>query len=297
MTTDVALFKGSLPAYLKNAEFDDITKSLMGSGNFSSKRISLKGNMFRMISNGEEMAVSEDRAMNIVIVNAAPTNSRQYYKGKFKEGVKSTPVCWSSDGKVPAATAPERQAPQCADCPQNIKGSGEGESKACRYSRKLAVVLDGDMGGDVFELTLAAGSIFGTTESGKLSLEAYVRYLATHKVPVTAVVTEMRFDTKSPVPKLTFKAVRPLSEDEWEICTKQGKSPDAVRAVEVNFTVKDKAEKEAEPEFEQAKPAAKAKPKVEDEDEPVKVKSKSKSEPPEEKKELTEIMEDWASDD
>jgi len=43
--SDLALFKGGLPAYLKNAQ-DDATNALAGES-LGSRRISIKGNVFR----------------------------------------------------------------------------------------------------------------------------------------------------------------------------------------------------------------------------------------------------------
>jgi hypothetical protein len=234
--SEMTLFKGGLPAFLKSNELDETTRALMGSGGVGAKRISIKGNVFRMMSNGEEVATNEDRAMNIIIVKAAANVSRTFYEGIYKEGEIVSPACWSSDGLRPDPKAPSVQGVTCDKCPNNIKGSGQGESKACRYSRKLAVVLEGDVNGDVYQLALPATSIFGKGENDKLPLEAYVRYLASHNVPVTAVVTEMRFDTKSPVPKLTFKAVRGLTEVEWETCRSQGETADAVEAIQHTFS-------------------------------------------------------------
>ena len=237
----MTLFKGGVPSFLKNVELDDTTKSLMGAGGVSAKRISITGNVFRMIAGGEEVAVNEDRAMNIVIVKAAAGVSRTYYEGMYVEGENATPVCWSADGVTPDMKSPSKQHANCAGCANNIKGSGQGESKACRYSRKMAVVLDGDVDGDVYQLTLPATSIFGKGEGDKLPLEAYVRFLAGHNVPVTAVVTEMRFDTKSPVPKLTFKAVRGLTEAEWESCRAQSETTAATDAILHTFSIKPKS--------------------------------------------------------
>lgn len=294
MSNGLALFKGGVPSFLKNAELDAVTKSLMGSGS-GGKRISIKGNVFRMIVDGEEVAQNEDRAMNIVVVNANPHTNRTYYEGKYKEGDNSSPVCWSDDGKVPDPIAPKKQCRTCADCDQNIKGSGEGESKACRYSRKLAVVLDGDMSGDVYQLTLPSTSIFGKGEPNgeKLPLEAYVRFLGSHGVPVTAVVTEMRFDTKSPVPKLTFKPVRGLEESEWETCRKQGESDEARDAIKHTFTVKDAKSAEG---VKTDAPKQLPKPAAEEEPEPVKLSQKKDVPPPADEKALGNLLDEWADD-
>lgn len=301
--SELTLFKGGVPSFLANRELDETTKALMGNGTSGGKRISFKGNMFRMIANGEEVAVNEDRAMNIVVVKANPNLLRTYYAGQYKEGENASPDCWSSDDRKPDAKAPNKQHDTCSNCPQNIKGSGNnGESKACRYSQKLAVVLDGDMGGDVYQVSLAATSIFGKGEAGsdRLPLQAYARYLGSHNVPVTAVVTEMRFDTKSPVPKLLFKPVRGLTDSEWETCAKQADTQEALDAIKHDFVVKAK-EAGSDEEFEQAKPkakpAAKAAPApvVEADEpvaEPVKVSKKAVAEPVADK-ELASIIDEW----
>jgi MoaA/NifB/PqqE/SkfB family radical SAM enzyme len=65
--SEVTLFQQEIPAYLKRAGMDDLTKSL--AGNTGLKRISIRGGVFRMMVNGEEIAKNEGRAMNIVIVN------------------------------------------------------------------------------------------------------------------------------------------------------------------------------------------------------------------------------------
>ena len=307
--TAMTLFQSGTPAYLKSAELDETTKALMGGGGLGNRRISIKGNVFRMVVNGEEVATNEDRAMNIVVVAASPSVSRTYYKGAYVEGQKVSPVCWSADGAKPSEGAPDKQASLCAQCPQNIKGSGQGDSRACRFAQQLAVVLDGDVEGDVYQLTLPSTSVFGKGEGNeKLPLQAYVRLLATHNTPVTSVVTEMRFDTKSPVPKLTFRAVRYLEENEWNACRSQADSPEAQAAIKHEFTVKDEDGDSSVP-FESPKPVPKAvapkpvapkpapAPVVEEEAvvEPVKV-SKKPAAPPAEKADLNDLLDEWADD-
>ena len=288
--SNMTLFKGAnLPSRLKNQELDDVTKSLMGGGGGSTyKRISIKGNVFRMVSGGKEIATNEDRAMNVVIVAAAPDNSRTYYEGQYKEGEAIRPACWSNDGKTPDKGVKNPQASTCASCPQNIKGSGQGDSRACRFSRRLAVVLEGDMDGDVYGLTLPATSVFGKGEEGKLPLQAYATHIGQFGCPVTAVVTEMRFDIKSPTPKLTFKPVRPLTDEEDEIAVRQGQTADAKAAITLTVAQQDKVGEKDE-EFETVK-----KPQAEAESEPVKVTKKQTQ--PEGEADLAKILEDWGND-
>lgn len=293
--SDLTIFSQNLPAHLRTLELDDMTKALMGGGS-SIKRISIKGGVFRMIVGGEEVARNEDRAMNVVIVAAASKVSRTYYEGTYEEGVKVAPVCWSSDGDKPDATAKTPQASSCANCPQNVKGSGSGDSRACRYSQRLAVVLENDINGAVYQLTLPAASVFGKGENGKWPLQTYAQMVATKGVPITSVVTEMRFDTSAQSPKLTFKPVRFLETDEFMSAVEQGKTPDAVRAITMTVSQVDGITNSA-PKLE--KPKVVAAPKVEEPEEeeaelePKKVSTKKVQEEPAPKKDLSKLLSEW----
>jgi hypothetical protein len=90
-------------------------------------------------------------------------------------------------------------------CPQNIKGSGQGESRACRFNQRLAVVLANDLNGDVLQLQLPATSIFGKAEGDNHPLQSYARLLAAQSISPEMVVTRMKFDTQKESPKLFFK--------------------------------------------------------------------------------------------
>lgn len=290
----------NLPAHLRNLELDATTKALMGNG--SGKRVSIRGGVFRMIVGGKEVAQNDDRAMNVVIVKAAEKTSRSYYGGTYVEGQNASPECWSNDGITPDAKAKNRQAPNCQNCPQNIKGSGQGDSRACRFSHRLAVVLEGNMDGDVYQLTLPAQSIFGTGDGGKMPLQQYAKFLGGHNLPITVVVTEMRFDTSSATPKLTFRAVRPLSPEEMVIARRQGETPDAQNAVVMTVSQMDGADAApkgspflAAPEAqEEEAPKAKAKAKkveAEEVEEPqVRVTKKTET------KDVSKVLDDWADD-
>ena len=234
----------TLPAHLKNLQLDATTKALMGgSGNGGGKRISIRGNVFRMMVDGKEIAQNEDRAMNIIIAAANANVSRTFYAGTYQEGQAMAPTCWSNDGVTPDIKSEQPQASKCASCQQNIKGSGQGDSRACRFSQRLAVLLENDIRGDIYQLTLPAQSIFGAAENGKMPLKSYAKFLGSHGLPVTAVVTEMRFDTASATPRLTFKAVRPLNEEELAMTQDKGQSTEAKLAIAATAAQMDGATK------------------------------------------------------
>lgn len=292
--SELTLLNKGLPAHLKAVELDDTTKALMGGGGGDSKRISIEGGVWRMMVNGKEVAQNEDRAMNVVIVAAAPKVSRIFYAGTYKKGVVTPPDCWSADGDLPDAKAKNPQSKKCADCPQNIKGSGQNESRACRFQQRLAVVLENDVDGDVYQLTLPATSIFGAGENNKWPLQTYAKMIASKGIPITSVVTEMRFDTNSSTPKLTFKPARYLESDEFNTALDQGKSPDAIKAITMTVAQVDGV-KDSSEEFETAAPVAKktvAEPEEDAAPEPVKRSSK-KEEAPAPKKDVSKILEEW----
>jgi len=245
--SEMTLFKGGLPAYLK-ATADDATNALAGGeGSLGSRRISIKGGVFREYIGGKEYRVSEERSMNVVIIKAAPKVSRIYYSGSYSEGEAVSPTCWSSDSQRPddKVKAENKQSATCLNCPQNIKGSGQGESRACRYQQRLAVVIDGEIDKEeVYQLVLPPTSVFGDGEKGKLPLQAYARHLKNHGTPITGVVTEMRFDTASPTPKLVFKPVRPVTEDEFLKIQELKETDEAIKAITLTVAqtdgVKDK---------------------------------------------------------
>ena len=289
--SDLALFKNGIPAHLKNLGADEATRALAGNKSTKAagstmKRISIKAGVFRMIVDGKEVAQNEDRAMPIIIAAAAAHDSRTFYGKAFVEGQAVTaPDCWSNDGKTPDVKAENPQAVRCLDCPQNIAGSGQGNSRACKYSRRLAVLLENDQTGAVYQLTLPSNSLWGS-ENGKLGIKPYAEFLGSHGLGVTHVVTEMRFDTASSSPKLHFKATRPLTEEEIVGVVEAGKSKEAQRAIGATPAELDGA-KLAAPVAEKAPEVAEKAPAVK---EPVK-REKEKAAAP---KDVSAILDDWA---
>lgn len=299
MANELAMLDAALPSYLKELDLDDTTKALMGGGAGSgneSKRISIKGGVWRMMVNGKEIAKNEERTMNVVIAAAAPKVSRTFYLKQYSEGGDiSAPDCWSADGEVPDAKAQNPQSKRCIDCPQNEKGSGQGESRACRFSQRLAVVLANDLNGDLFQLTLPATSIFGAGEPGKWPLQTYAKMLGGKGVPVTAVVTEMKFDTNSATPKITFRPVKVLDPEEHATVIDQGKSVGAQRAITMTVAEADgaKVSAPAAPKLSAPKQQEVVEVVEEVEEAPPVKRSAKKEEAPADKKDLSKILDEW----
>lgn len=293
--SNITLFKSgsALPDYLREAA-DSTTKDIAGSS--GSKQISIKGGVWRMIVGGEEVAKNEDRSMNLVVIASGKGVTRTFYADKYEEGKDIKPACWSAEGDRPNAEVPNPQASTCASCPQNIEGSGEGKSRACRYSKRLAVALENDIGGNVYRMSVPAKSYFGKADGDKMPLQAFGKFLAGHGIPITGIVTEARFDTSEAVPVLKFRALRPLTREEWETAKAQSQTEEARQAIDFKM-VPSKAETgNAMP----ALPAAFKEPKAEAPapavSEPVKrtTKKAEASAPP---KDVASVLADWGTDD
>jgi hypothetical protein len=272
-----------------------VAKALAGGSGQAGKRISIKGGVFRLVSDGKEVAAIEERYLDVVIVNAASKIGRTYYEGSYNPEVATPPRCWSADGEKPDAKVDNPPAATCAACPNNIKGSGNGESRACRFSQRLAVVLANDINGDVMQLTLPATSIFGKEEGDNRPLQAYAKWLAAQSIGPDMVVTRMKFDTKSESPKLFFKPMRWLTDDEHASCAEQGKKPEAIRAITMTVAQTDNVKPIA---LEGKPPKAKAAAPVAEEevDEPEVRKDKEPAAPAAKKKIAASVAE-WDTDD
>jgi hypothetical protein len=323
--SNITLFNSSnVPAFARNNELSDTAKALTGGGaGVSTKRISIKGGVFRLVAGGKEVAAIEDRHLDVIIVRAAPKVSRIFYAGAYNAEAIVRPDCWSNDGEKPDASIAAPQSKTCMGCPQNEAGSGNGNSRACRFQQRLAVVLANNPEGDVLQLTLPATSIFGKEEGDKRPLQAYARFLAAQTPPVNPeqIVTRMKFDTKAESPKLFFAPTRWLTDDEYPIAVAQGESDDAKKAVTLTVAQADGV-KAAPMNIAGAAPKAVTKPMGElmDEDETAamaevkatKAKAKVKAEPeaetdepevrketakggavPAKKSKLADIVSDW----
>lgn len=236
--SEVTLFKGAaLPAFARKAELSALAKAMAGSSGQTGKRISIKGGVFRLLQDGKEVSQIDERSIPVVIVAAAPKVGRILYLKKYDPDTAARPDCWSSDGNTPDANVPSPQHNACADCAQNVKGSGEGDSKKCRYQQQLAVVpaFDNTLGEDAMGLTLPALSLFGKEENGNYPLQAYARFLAAQGINPDMLITKVRFDTKAESPKLFFKPMRWLTEEEYEAAQAIGQSPEALHAIETSF--------------------------------------------------------------
>lgn len=298
MSNVVQFNPNKAPAFAKKrGELSDVAKALMGggAGGGGGKRISIKGGVFRLLADGKEIASIEDRHLDVVIANAAPDIGRTFYAGAYDPEKSAAPDCWSADGNTPSVEAKNPQSKTCATCPQNMKGSGAGESRACKFSQRLAVVLESDINGDVLQLQVPAASLFGQAEGENMPLKAYANWLGAQNISPDEVVTRMKFDTKAQSPKLFFRPVRWLDDDEHDIVVEKGNSEEAKKAVTMTVAKTDKAPDA--PVLEAPKKPKAAKEAVEDDVDEPEVRQEKAAPAPNKRNNLASVVADWDTDD
>jgi len=295
--SNVALFNNQLPDYLKEVQLDDVTKALAGGGDNQTKRIALGANKFVLKVNGTEISKTPTNKLEVVIVNASKHISRTFYvKAWDPKADAAPPDCWSNDGEKPDPSVKEPQHSSCVGCPQDINGSGQGATKACRKNRRIAVALASDLGGDVYQMTLQSKSIFYDMKApGDLEhmpFNQYAKYVGTQGYNLNTLVTEMRFDEDSTVGKLFFRPVRFLEKHEWEAAVTQGESTAAKNAITMSVPSSDN-----KPKLEAPAPAAKAPAAQEAEEVAEPTKRAEKKVEPKAKPDLKSVMGDWSTDE
>lgn len=195
--SNIALMNQDVPDFLRAKGLSDLSKSL-ASSKASTKRIAMKNGIFRKLVNGVEQGKIKG-SLDVIIVNAQPAVGRTWYATAYDANAEArAPDCWSADGRTPDASVKSPQASRCDQCQQDVKGSGQGNTKACRYQRRIALMLVEDFGtpleGDVYQLSLSATSIFGRGEGNTHPFNAYLDYLINNGRNVEDMITQITFN-------------------------------------------------------------------------------------------------------
>jgi hypothetical protein len=173
---------------------------------------------FKKLVNGEQIGNAVRGEMNVIIINLLPSVSRVYYASKYDPNAEATlPNCWSNLGDAPEDNVPDAMHSNCADCDMNVKGSGQNGGKACRYQRRIAVLLEGDTTGDVYQFNVPAKSIFGKGVGNEHPFESYMKFLTANGESPDTVVTAIRYDDDADSMELLFSPVRQVTDQEFEL--------------------------------------------------------------------------------
>ena len=301
--SNIALLNQDLPDFLQTAGVSELTKQL--AGRTGTKRIVPKNGIFRKVVGGEEMGKVKG-TMDVIVVSASPKVGRIFYAKQWTPDAEPTaPDCFSNDGNAPDAGSANKQSDRCDSCSQNIKGSGMGNSKACRYSRRIAVALVEDFGtsleGEVYQMNLASKSLFGEGVGDNThTFENYTKYLANNGKSLDYVVTQMSFNEDNDNQSILFTPVRFIQKAEYEVTSKVAAKPEVQKMVTMTPYQADasgRAPKLAAPAPAPA-PTPAPQAAAEEVDEPKKRESKKAETPaPTAKKNLDSVVAAWTDED
>ena len=293
----LTILNQDLPDFLQTAGVSDLTKSL--AGNTGVKRIVPKNGIFRKVVGREEMGKVKG-SLNAIVVNASPKVGRIFYVNQWTPDAEPTaPDCFSNDGQSPDVGAENPQAERCDACKQNIKGSGQGNSKACRYSRRLALVLEEDFGtsleGEVYQMNLASKSLFGEGAGENThTFENYSKYLSNNGKSLDYVVTQISFNEENDNQSVLFTPTGYINKAQYAVTSEVAKKPEVLKMVVMTPYQADMAGKAAKLEAPTPKAAA---PKVESPiEEPTKREKKAEPKPTV-KKDLDSVVKAWSDED
>jgi hypothetical protein len=323
--SNLAIFKDQNAVSNIRRPVSELTKAVATTT--SVRRIQTNTNgTFKRIVGGEQIGKAIRGEFNAIIVAMLPKVSRTFYAGKYDPNAKPTlPDCWSNNGDTPEAKSPNRQAANCANCKNNIEGSGEnGKGKACRFQRRVALLLEGDVSGDTYQFNIPAKSLFGKGNGITHPFESYVRFLAANEESVDYVVTNIAYNLDADTMQLQFTPVRPITDAEYELVLAAQADPATQRLVQLTVSEADGAtekpkvstalieqqvedEEDEEPPMKQAKPAKKVAdtpPWLDDEDEGAEEpevatpkRAPKKAEPVKATGNLAAVLDAWADDE
>lgn len=218
---------------------------------------------FKRIVNGEQIGKPIRGEFNAIIVAMLAKPGREYYAGAYDPDAKGTrPDCYSNLGDKPEDGVANRQASNCANCPMNVDGTGQnGKGKACRFKRRVALMLEGDTTGDVYQFNIPAKSLFGKGAGNTHPYESYTRHLVANGTAPDRVVTTVAYDLDAEAMELNFTAERFITPEELELVNAAQANPVTQKLVRISAVEADgvPAAKPAEKVAEAAKPVA-AKP-------------------------------------
>ena len=228
--SNLSIFKqaGAVSTAAKR-ELSELGKSLASVNN--TRRIQTNTNgTFKRLVNGEQIGKAIRGEFNAIIVDALPKVSRTFYAGKYDPDAKPTlPDCWSNLGDKPEAAAGNPQASNCVSCPQNVSGSGDnGKGRACRFQRRIAVILEGDDSGDVYQFNVPAKSLFGKGNGNVHPFESYVKFLIANGESPDGVVTNIAYNLDAETMQIQFTPVRGVTDEEYAL-VKEARNDPATR--------------------------------------------------------------------
>jgi len=195
--------------------------------------MSYKGKVWTIRAGGTELPLMREDgdgprgSIEVVIVKSSPFISKVYYKNGYVPGSDEAPDCFSNNGTAPDPSIQAPQCDNCAACPMNAWGSRVNnqtgkQGKACADSKRLAIMPLEDLANKgklgPMLLRVPAASLQDTKN--------YAHALKGYGYDYFTVGSRISFDAQEAFPKFIYNAIRPLSDQEAQLCLAWRNSPE-----------------------------------------------------------------------
>jgi hypothetical protein len=219
MSNLVPFSDAGLPSAIVNRKRTlDVNKDIVTAAPYAN--LSIKGKVWTLVKDSERKIITKpddpDETVQSLNLGFLRINmhSKTFYKKKFTEedSEGQRPDCYSMDGVVPSANAPDAQAKKCAICPHNQWGSrvsedNTGKGKACADHARIAVV-------DPTKIDKPL--LLRVPPASLKPLKDALKMVKTRQLQYNEVVFRVGFDMEAASPKLTFKPVGVLDDASYE---------------------------------------------------------------------------------
>ena len=199
-----------LPAFLQSYQKRNLVERSAFGGTILPPHISIGGNRFALVDGSGERQEWTQLFMDIYIIDVSGI-CKSFYEYDWEPGAKDPPTCWSSNGVGPSMEAVNPQAPTCAVCKNNERGSKISRTgaqvKACRDEYYLAVAVP-SVPGLLFRLVVTPGSF--------KNWEAYRAKFKGQQYEYDAVITRISFQPNVNG-QLLFEPQSYATDDLWAI--------------------------------------------------------------------------------
>lgn len=212
------VIQGNLPGHFANRRGGGSLAAAKAGVMTSFAVVSFRGKVWRVKYRGEETVIRDQRgqpvqALDVVIVGASSAISKAFYQRNFTDGDDQAPVCASTEGIRPDAGVAQPQAKLCATCPNNAWGSAvtenEKRAKACRDSKRLAVVPYGDVPNELY----GGPMLLSLPPTTLANFASYAEMLERKGVgDINWVGTRLSFDSELAYPRITFEPIAYVDE-------------------------------------------------------------------------------------
>lgn len=172
-----------------------------------------------------------------------------------------------------------------------------GNSKACRYSQRIAVTLVEDFGtsleGEVYQMNLASKSLFGdVNQDNCFTFGNYAKYLANNGKSLDYVVTTISFNEENDNQSVVFTPARFINKGEYAVTSVAAAKPEVQKMVIMTPYQAEATGRQL--------PAPEAKAPAPTADAPEPTKRESKKAPaaePTAKKDLSSVVKAWSDEE